>query len=79
MIAAGAPAYDGPTSLSRPHRIGPADDELPQHRRPVGHPRRRGRGDGGNHESLSPYLTGGGALFVLLLLLWITTRFNRDR
>ncbi|MEU6271559.1 hypothetical protein ABZ871_03890 [Streptomyces populi] len=35
--------------------------------------------NGGNHESLSPYLTGGGALFVLLLLLWITTRFNRDR
>jgi hypothetical protein len=34
---------------------------------------------GGNHESLSPYLTGGGALFVLLLLLWVTTRFNRDR
>ena len=35
--------------------------------------------NGGNHESLSPYLTGGGALAVLLLLLWITTRFNRDR
>ncbi|GAX50124.1 hypothetical protein ACFV8Z_48555 [Streptomyces sp. NPDC059837] len=34
---------------------------------------------GGNHESLNPFLTGGGALFVLLLLLWITTRFNRDR
>ncbi|MCT7352372.1 hypothetical protein N4P33_09305 [Streptomyces sp. 15-116A] len=34
---------------------------------------------GGNHESLNPYLTGGGALFILLLLLWITTRFNRDR
>ncbi|MEV6318323.1 hypothetical protein [Streptomyces sp. NPDC051776] len=34
---------------------------------------------GGNHESLSPYFTGGGALFALLLLLWITTRFNRDR
>jgi len=31
------------------------------------------------HASLSPYLTGGGALFTLLLLLWITTRFNRDR
>ncbi|MER5972354.1 hypothetical protein ABT112_21880 [Streptomyces sp. NPDC002055] len=31
------------------------------------------------HESLNPYLTGGGALVVLLLLLWITTRFNRDR
>ncbi|MEU0136573.1 hypothetical protein ABZ172_21440 [Streptomyces sp. NPDC006296] len=34
---------------------------------------------GGNHESLSPYLTGGGALLALLVLLWITTRFNRDR
>lgn len=34
---------------------------------------------GGNHESLSPYLTGGGAFVALLLLLWITTRFNRDR
>lgn len=34
---------------------------------------------GGNHESLNPYLTGGVALFILLLLLWITTRFNRDR
>ncbi|MEU5436880.1 hypothetical protein AB0G73_26330 [Streptomyces sp. NPDC020719] len=34
---------------------------------------------GGNHESLSPYVTGGGALVILLLLLWITTRFNRDR
>ncbi|MFF8279272.1 MULTISPECIES: hypothetical protein [Streptomyces] len=34
---------------------------------------------GGNHESLSPYLTGFGALGALLLLLWITTRFNRDR
>lgn len=33
----------------------------------------------GNHESLSPYLTGGGAFFILMLLLWITTRFNRDR
>ncbi|MFE3828746.1 hypothetical protein [Streptomyces sp. NPDC059092] len=34
---------------------------------------------GGNHESLNPVLVGGGALFALLLLLWITTRFNRDR
>ncbi|WP_338898331.1 hypothetical protein WBG99_24265 [Streptomyces sp. TG1A-60] len=33
----------------------------------------------GNHESLSPYLTGGGAFVALMLLLWITTRFNRDR
>ncbi|KJK41581.1 membrane protein [Streptomyces variegatus] len=38
-----------------------------------------GEEHGGNHESLSPYLTGGSALFILLLLLWITTRFNRDR
>ncbi|AKA03889.1 membrane protein [Streptomyces noursei ZPM] len=35
--------------------------------------------EGGQHASLSPYLTGGSALFILLLLLWITTRFNRDR
>ncbi|WNI15468.1 hypothetical protein [Actinacidiphila sp. ITFR-21] len=33
---------------------------------------------GGNHPSLSPYLTGFGALGALLLLLWIVTRFNRD-
>ncbi|AEN09895.1 MULTISPECIES: hypothetical protein [unclassified Streptomyces] len=36
-------------------------------------------GEGGNHESLSPYVTGAGAFIVLILLLWITTRFNRDR
>ncbi|WP_016910626.1 MULTISPECIES: hypothetical protein [Streptomyces] len=36
-------------------------------------------GHGGEHESLNPLLTGFGALFALLLLLWITTRFNRDR
>lgn len=35
--------------------------------------------EGGNHESLSPYVTGGSALFILLLLAFITTRFNRDR
>jgi hypothetical protein len=34
--------------------------------------------EGGNHPSLSPYLTGFGALGVLLLLLWLVTRFNRD-
>lgn len=34
---------------------------------------------GGEHASLSAYITGGGALLALLLLLWITTRFNRDR
>jgi hypothetical protein len=34
---------------------------------------------GHGHDSLNPYLTGGGALFVLLLLLFIVTRFNRDR
>ncbi|MFH8236542.1 hypothetical protein [Streptomyces sp. NPDC018321] len=38
-----------------------------------------GEGHGGNHESLSPYLTGIGAFVILMLLLWITTRFNRDR
>ena len=35
--------------------------------------------EGGNHESLNPFLTGGAALFILLLLLYVTTRFNRDR
>ncbi|BAJ28409.1 MULTISPECIES: hypothetical protein [Kitasatospora] len=35
--------------------------------------------EGGNHDSLNPLLTGGSALFILLLLLFITTRFNRDR
>ncbi|MGW5862195.1 hypothetical protein ACWFRJ_08485 [Streptomyces sp. NPDC055239] len=33
----------------------------------------------GNHQSLNPLFVGGGAFVVLLLLLWITTRFNRDR
>ncbi|WP_329131938.1 hypothetical protein OG552_11635 [Streptomyces sp. NBC_01476] len=33
---------------------------------------------GGHHQSLSPYLTGFGALGGLLLLLWLVTRFNRD-
>ena len=36
-------------------------------------------GGSSGHESLNPVLTGGGALFILLLLLWVTTRFNRDR
>ncbi|MET9925693.1 MULTISPECIES: hypothetical protein [unclassified Streptomyces] len=34
---------------------------------------------GGNHESLNPYLVGGLAFFALMFLLWVTTRFNRDR
>ncbi|MEU3045124.1 MULTISPECIES: hypothetical protein [unclassified Streptomyces] len=34
---------------------------------------------GGNHQSLNPYVTGIGAFIALMLLLWITTRFNRDR
>ncbi|ONK14312.1 hypothetical protein [Streptomyces sp. MP131-18] len=33
----------------------------------------------GGHESLNAYAIGGGALAALLLLLWITTRLNRDR
>lgn len=38
-----------------------------------------GEEHGGNHQSLSPYVTGIGAFAALMLLLWITTRFNRDR
>ncbi|MFD7299197.1 hypothetical protein [Streptomyces sp. NPDC059897] len=34
---------------------------------------------GGNHESLNPLVVGGAAFIILMLLLWITTRFNRDR
>ncbi|MEV5261022.1 hypothetical protein AB0L02_23600 [Streptomyces anulatus] len=34
---------------------------------------------GGNHESLNPYFVGAGAFLALMFLLWITTRFNRDR
>ncbi|MER5771167.1 hypothetical protein [Streptomyces sp. NPDC001985] len=34
---------------------------------------------GGRHQSLEPLVVGAGALIALLLLLWITTRFNRDR
>ncbi|KOG91193.1 hypothetical protein [Streptomyces varsoviensis] len=31
------------------------------------------------HESISPFMTGGAALVILLLMLWGVTRFNRDR
>ncbi|GAA2470603.1 hypothetical protein GCM10010406_02730 [Streptomyces thermolineatus] len=30
------------------------------------------------HENLNPYVTGIGAFLFLMVLLWITTRFNRD-
>jgi hypothetical protein len=33
----------------------------------------------GLHDSLQPWLTGGGALVILLVLLVLTTRFNKDR
>jgi hypothetical protein len=32
-----------------------------------------------NHDSLNPIVTGGFALLVLLILLFIATRFNKDR
>ncbi|MFE6283502.1 hypothetical protein [Streptomyces sp. NPDC057877] len=38
-----------------------------------------GEEHGGNHESLNPLLIGGGAFIALMLLLWVTTLFNRDR
>ncbi|WP_190233042.1 hypothetical protein [Streptomyces avicenniae] len=38
-----------------------------------------GGGHGHGHDSLNPYAIGGGALLALLVLLWITTRLNRDR
>jgi hypothetical protein len=33
----------------------------------------------GTHDSLQPWLTGGGALAILLLLLVVTMSFNKDR
>ncbi|MFD3549414.1 hypothetical protein ACFWUW_28095 [Streptomyces sp. NPDC058655] len=33
----------------------------------------------GSHDSLNPYLTGGAAFGILMLMLWVTTRLNRDR
>ncbi|MGY3201638.1 hypothetical protein [Streptomyces sp. TE5632] len=38
-----------------------------------------GGANSGNHESLNPYFVGACVLASLLVLLWITTRFNRDR
>jgi energy-converting hydrogenase Eha subunit B len=35
--------------------------------------------EGGQHASLEPYLIGGLTLAALCVLLWITTRLNRDR
>ncbi|WP_175548711.1 hypothetical protein [Mangrovactinospora gilvigrisea] len=32
-----------------------------------------------NHESLSPLAVGGSAFLILLALLFIVTRFNKDR
>lgn len=34
---------------------------------------------GGEGTDLTPYFTGIGAFLALAVLLWITTRFNRDR
>jgi hypothetical protein len=33
----------------------------------------------GTHDTLKPWLTGGGALAILLLLLVVTVSFNKDR
>lgn len=35
--------------------------------------------EGGKHENLNPLGTGIGALAALLLLLFLVTRFNKDR
>lgn len=43
------------------------------------HPALVSLAEGSGRPHLSPFLTGGGALLALLLLLWIATRFNRDR
>jgi hypothetical protein len=32
-----------------------------------------------NHHSLNPIFTGGSALAIFLILLFLVTRFNKDR
>ena len=66
--------HDFPRLTTLPTARGPADHDR-THRQQLWHPSPRAR----DHHSLNPFLTGGGALFVLLLLLWVITRFNRDR
>lgn len=34
---------------------------------------------GGRHQSLNPVFIGGSAFVILLVMLLITTRFNKDR
>jgi hypothetical protein len=36
-------------------------------------------GEGGGHENINPILNGVVAFAILLVLLFITTRLNRDR
>jgi hypothetical protein len=36
-------------------------------------------GESGHHMNLNPLLPGLGAFVILMLLLFITTSFNRDR
>lgn len=36
-------------------------------------------GEGGHHMNLNPLLPGLGAFVILMLLLFITVGFNRDR
>ncbi|WP_344629696.1 hypothetical protein [Streptomyces glaucosporus] len=38
-----------------------------------------GAQEGEHGTSPNPYVTGIGAFLALMALLWITTRFNRDR
>lgn len=80
MIGAEPPAYDEPTSLSRPHpKVLPKMSFHSTAAQLVTLASEGGEHGGGNHESLEPLVTGGAAFVILMLLLWVTTRFNRDR
>lgn len=70
------PAYDGcPKTLSPvPRSLGPLKMSLTSTSAAL-----VPLAEGGGHESLSPLLVGGLSLAALLLLLFITTSFNRDR
>ncbi len=79
MIGAEPPAYDEPTSLSRPHPKVLPKMSFQSTAAQLVTLASEGGEHGGNHDSLNPLVTGGGAFVALMLLLWITTRFNRDR
>lgn len=75
-----APAYDvSEVSARSPDSIGTCLMSLSSTAHNLVVLASEGAEHGGNHSSLNPFLTGGAAFGILVLMLWITTRLNRDR